>query len=213
MGSHRLLIATSVAALALAGFVYAQPVNPPAAPPAAAPAAEQPIAPPAEEPPPAPGETTSDIIPPVEPVPAIVAPPEDDAKADAPEETQKAEAPTPEVKAAEIPVAPEKRLRHGAAVIQALDKITAETMRFEARVGRPVRYKGLVFTVKSCETAAPDEAMDDSVAYMEVRAEPKAASTKRPSRQVFRGWMFASAPGVSAIEHPIYDAWLIACKA
>ncbi|MFT4090868.1 MAG: hypothetical protein QM645_09055, partial [Asticcacaulis sp.] len=36
----------------------------------------------------------------------------------------------------------EKRVRYGSAVIQALDKVTAETMRFEVPVGKSVRYKG-----------------------------------------------------------------------
>jgi hypothetical protein len=48
---------------------------------------------------------------------------------------------------------------------------------------------------------------------MEVRAEPKAQTEERPSRQVFKGWMFASSPGLHPLEHPVYDAWLIACKA
>ena len=42
-----------------------------------------------------------------------------------------------------------------------LDKVTAETLRFEAPVGKPIRYKTLVFTVKACERSAPDEALED----------------------------------------------------
>ena len=38
--------------------------------------------------------------------------------------------------------------------IEALDKVTAESLRFEAAVGRPVRYKSLVFTVKACERSS-----------------------------------------------------------
>jgi len=33
-----------------------------------------------------------------------------------------------------------------------------------------------------------------------------------PGRQLFRGWMFASTPGLNPFQHPVYDAWLIACK-
>jgi len=29
--------------------------------------------------------------------------------------------------------------------------------------------------------------------------------------QVFSGWMFASSPGLSALEHPVYDVWVIEC--
>jgi hypothetical protein len=34
-----------------------------------------------------------------------------------------------------------------------------------------------------------------------------------PGRQLFRGWIFANAPGLHPFEHPVYDAWLIGCKA
>jgi hypothetical protein len=32
-------------------------------------------------------------------------------------------------------------------------------------------------------------------------------------RQIFRGWMFASSPAVNGLQHPIYDAWIVGCKA
>lgn len=31
-------------------------------------------------------------------------------------------------------------------------------------------------------------------------------------RRIFTGWMFAASPGLHAIEHPIYDVWLVDCK-
>ncbi len=106
-----------------------------------------------------------------------------------------------------------KRQRRPVAVIRAIDKITAETMTFEVRVGGPpVRFNGLIFTARACELSASDEAVDDAVAYMEVRAQPRGAQNISQARQVFRGWMFASSPAVSGLEHPIYDAWVVDCK-
>jgi hypothetical protein len=29
---------------------------------------------------------------------------------------------------------------------------------------------------------------------------------------VFRGWMFASSPALAAMEHPVYDVWILDCK-
>ena len=29
---------------------------------------------------------------------------------------------------------------------------------------------------------------------------------------LFSGWMYASSPAVSAMEHPVYDVWVIDCK-
>jgi hypothetical protein len=114
----------------------------------------------------------------------------------------------------EKPAEPIKRARSSVAIIQALDKVTTETMRFEAPVGQPIRYKTLVFTVRACETTAPDEDAPDSVAYVTVDTQPKALPGRvaPPGRQIYKGWMYANSPGLNPLEHPVYDAWLIACK-
>ncbi len=111
------------------------------------------------------------------------------------------------------PVEPAKPVRRAAAIIQALDKVTAETLRFEAPVNQPVRYKDLVFIVHVCEDGA--EGQRGAAAHMEIDSQPRPAPGRAaaPSRQVFKGWMFANAPGLHPFEHPVYDAWLIACKA
>ncbi|WP_436031958.1 DUF2155 domain-containing protein [Caulobacter sp. LjRoot300] len=112
------------------------------------------------------------------------------------------------------PAEPLKRARSSVAILQALDKVTTETMRFEAPVGQPIRYKTLIFTVRACETTAPDEDAPDSVAYVTVDTQPKALPGRvaPPGRQIYKGWMYANSPGLNPLEHPVYDAWLIACK-
>jgi hypothetical protein len=122
--------------------------------------------------------------------------------------------PTPVVtKAPTTP--PNKRPRYSVAIVQAVDKITAESMRFEAPVGQPVRYKNLIFTVRSCEATAADETERDAIAHIEVDFQPPAPAGRAPqaAKSVYRGWMFAASPSLSPLEHPVYDAWLIACKA
>jgi len=112
------------------------------------------------------------------------------------------------------PPAPLKRPRYTTAVLQALDKVTAETLRFEAKVGEPVRYKDLVITVHACETNAADEVSSESTAHMDVQYQPDVLPTgaARTARQIYRGWMFANSPGLHPLQHPIYDLWVIACK-
>jgi hypothetical protein len=184
-------------AVGLAGAAAAQP--PPPAPPApveAAPKAGPPPKGPSEEAPPVDVPTPAPIaVPPISEKEVAAAPP----------------APT-DAKPAGVPV---RRARYDVAVIEALDKVTAESLRFEAAVGRPVRYKSLVFTVKACERSAPDEPFDDSIAYVTVDSQPRPAPG-RPAlapRQTFKGWMYASSPGLHPLEHPVYDAWLITCRA
>jgi len=111
------------------------------------------------------------------------------------------------------PVEPTKPVRRAAAIIQALDKVTAETLRFEAPIDQPVRYKDLVFIVHVCEDGGPNQR--GAAANLEIDSQPRPSPDRAaaPSRQVFKGWMFSNAPGLHPLEHPVYDAWLIACKA
>ncbi|HST91797.1 MAG TPA: DUF2155 domain-containing protein, partial [Brevundimonas sp.] len=94
------------------------------------------------------------------PAPAIVIADEEPIEIDPVDE--KAETPPP-AKAAEIPVEPSRRQRRRVAIVEAIDKITAESMRFEVEVGgRPVRFKrSLIFTARACEVSAPDEQVTD----------------------------------------------------
>jgi len=168
------------------------PTSPSAPPPLPVAPAEE--APPAVATPPAPI-----LTPPLSPAEVSAAPPQVTASTAAPA----------------APEAPAHRARFDVAVLQAIDKITAETLRFEAAVGRPVRYKGLIFTVRACERSAPDEPISDSIAYVTIDSQPR-ATPGRPtpsSRQAFKGWMYASSPGLNPLEHPVYDAWLISCRA
>jgi hypothetical protein len=123
-------------------------------------------------------------------------------------------APKPAATAPAKAVEPTKRPRYSSAILQALDKVTTETMRFEVPVGQPIRYKTLIFTVRACETAASDEIAPETTAYVVVDTQPKAQAGRAapPGRQIYKGWMYASSPGLNPLQHPVYDAWLIACK-
>lgn len=158
-----------------------------------------------------PAPTAPVAITPPAPVIVIAEDPSED-EADAAED----EAEEDRVAAPTEPAAPPgRRQRRRIAIIEAVDKITAETMRFEVEVGgRPVRFqKTLIFTVRACETSAPDELVEDSIAYLEVSLQPRGVLQASDPRQIFRGWMFASAPAVSGLQHPVYDAWVVGCRA
>jgi hypothetical protein len=109
--------------------------------------------------------------------------------------------------------APVKRTLYNAAIMQAVDKVTAETLRFEVQVRQPVRYKGLIFTLHTCE-ASPPGTLPAAFAHLEIDSQPQPLPGRppNPTKQVFKGWMMADAPGLHPLEHPVYDAWLIACK-
>ncbi|HEX2117044.1 MAG TPA: DUF2155 domain-containing protein, partial [Alphaproteobacteria bacterium] len=52
------------------------------------------------------------------------------------------------------------------------------------------------------------EETPESAAFVEVR-DIKPGETPKT---LFVGWMFASSPAVSALEHPVYDVWVLDCK-
>jgi hypothetical protein len=190
----------AVAGLTVAGFAVAQPSS---------------SQPPVLSPPPAPGSPAANA-PVAEEAPPINVPPPAPIAAPPISEKEVAPAPPPKAQVEEKTVeTPTRRARYDVAVIEALDKVTAESVRFEAAVGRPIRYKSLVFTVKACERSAPDEPIDDSIVYLTIDSQPKSLPGKPtpPARQAFRGWMYASSPGLHPLEHPVYDAWLITCRA
>lgn len=94
------------------------------------------------------------------------------------------------------------------ALLQGLDKITARVSKFEAPVGAPVQFGTLALRVRDCEKSSPEDA-PESAAFVEIDENRTGGIRNR----VFSGWMFASSPALSALEHPVYDVILLDCKA
>lgn len=94
------------------------------------------------------------------------------------------------------------------AVLQGLDKITARIYTFEAPVGQTIGFGTLKVTVQTCRKRPP-EYPPESAAYLDiVEQRPGEEPVER-----FHGWMFASSPALNPFEHPVYDVWVIDCKA
>lgn len=93
------------------------------------------------------------------------------------------------------------------AVLQGLNKITARVTTIEAPIDQVVRFGTLDITVKRCSKRPPEET-PESTAYLEIR---ERRSGER-SIDLFAGWMFASSPAVSSMEHPVYDVWVTDCR-
>jgi hypothetical protein len=93
------------------------------------------------------------------------------------------------------------------AELQLLDKVTARISVLHATVGELAIFGTLTIRVAACDARPPDE-VPDAVAWMEISDSRRGADRQL----VFRGWMFANAPGVSMLEHPVYDLRVLDCK-
>lgn len=93
------------------------------------------------------------------------------------------------------------------AVLQGLDKVTARAQRIVVRVGSSVKFGTLSVTVDACLVNAPD-APPESAAHLVVIDEKPG----NPANRLFAGWMFASAPALSGIDHSVYDLTVLACS-
>jgi hypothetical protein len=92
------------------------------------------------------------------------------------------------------------------AVLQGLDKITARVSTIKVPVGQTVNFGSLQITVKACDKHPPEETPESSAFLQVVEQKPGEAPVTR-----FSGWMFASSPALSAMEHPVYDLWVLDC--
>ncbi|MCC6982115.1 MAG: DUF2155 domain-containing protein [Bauldia sp.] len=88
-----------------------------------------------------------------------------------------------------------------------LDKITGRIIKFDVYIDETVQFGALQVTPRVCNTRPPTEAAQTD-AFVEVDE----ITIDRSVRRIFTGWMFAASPGLNAVEHPVYDVWLIDCK-
>ncbi|MGI9500549.1 MAG: DUF2155 domain-containing protein [Geminicoccaceae bacterium] len=102
-------------------------------------------------------------------------------------------------------------IEHQVAILQGLDKITARISPIYATLGLPTYFGSLEIVVRACRGTPPTEP-PESAAFLEVRELPPNADRDREPEILFSGWMFASSPAVSALEHAVYDVWVVDCE-
>lgn len=120
------------------------------------------------------------------PVEAIVSPPATPAPA------------MPEIKTA---------AEYNAVILQGLNKVTGKISRIRAQLGKPERFGTIEILAHRCWQASPEDRPEHAalIAVQEFKPDLPAAT-------IFQGWMFSSSPGLSALEHPVYDITVLTCE-
>ena len=104
-----------------------------------------------------------------------------------------------DVQAMEIPT--------DSAVLRWLDKVTGRVNTLETWVGETIRIGTLSINVQTCMTRPPEET-PESGAFIKIWETKPGENTL----ELFSGWMFASSPALSAMDHAVYDVWVLDCK-
>jgi hypothetical protein len=102
------------------------------------------------------------------------------------------------------PAVAEYQLMPGA-IIQGLDKITARVSEIRVMNGQSSQFGGLIIKVSTCYKRPPEEP-PEAAAFLEI-TDAKTSSEDL----IFQGWMFASSPAISPLEHPVYDVRVLRC--
>ena len=106
----------------------------------------------------------------------------------------------------QIPQAgPTEGLAEGSgAMLRGLDKVAGRTSNIEMKVGQTVKFGFISVTLRECRYPVDDPA-SDAYAFLTITEGDK----PKPD---FSGWMIASSPALSALDHPRYDVWVIRCN-
>lgn len=89
----------------------------------------------------------------------------------------------------------------------ALNKITAKLETISISRDETVKFGTLAITMRNCRSNPPEET-PESVAFIEVVD----YGQTNVATEIFKGWMFASSPAISALEHAVYDVWVTDCN-
>ncbi|RWY40649.1 DUF2155 domain-containing protein [Falsigemmobacter intermedius] len=89
------------------------------------------------------------------------------------------------------------------AALRWLDKMSGETADVELSRGQAAVWGRLTIQLDSCRFPA-DNATSEAWAHLTIR-------DSVADKAVFNGWMLASSPALSALDHPRYDVWVLRC--
>lgn len=102
---------------------------------------------------------------------------------------------------------PRQRIANRTAVFSGLDKITGRIIAFDVAIDETVQFGALQVTPRVCYTR-PSTETPQTTTFVEVDEVTLSGEVRR----IYSGWMFAASPGLSGVEHAVYDVWLTDCK-
>lgn len=97
--------------------------------------------------------------------------------------------------------------------LRALDKVTARTFDYTVPIGETLEFGSLTIHARHCEKTPPT-ALPETYAFLQIddrRLTEDGNEEADEGARVFSGWMFGSRPAISALDHRVYDVWVVGC--
>jgi hypothetical protein len=123
---------------------------------------------------------------------------------DAKKATNKPDAKTDTIAASDIEAPPPE---YNMVVLQGLNKVTGHISKLDGPTGTVMRFGTLEIVAHRCWKSNPEDSPENA-ALLEI-SETKPGE---PPARIFLGWMFSSSPGLSGLEHPVYDINVLTCE-
>jgi hypothetical protein len=98
------------------------------------------------------------------------------------------------------------------AVVRGLDKVTGHASDYTLTIVRATRIGSLEVVARTCSKNAPEETPEVRIFVDVFERPPARAGEESERRALWSGWLFASSPSLSALDHPYYDIWAIDCR-
>ena len=89
------------------------------------------------------------------------------------------------------------------ALVRTLDKLSGTTRDIEIPVGQAARFGRITISLQECRFPVGNPS-GDAFAALQINEVGR-------DDALFRGWMIASAPALSAMDHARFDVWVIRC--
>ncbi len=96
---------------------------------------------------------------------------------------------------------------YNTAILRGLNKTTAKTSSLEMKIEDKIHFGQISIIAHKCWQAPLDQKPESKILI-----EVLESKNNEPEQRIFYGWIFASSPSISGLEHPIYDLTAIGCK-
>ena len=91
-------------------------------------------------------------------------------------------------------------------VLGTLNKVSGKISKIKIEDNNETYFGTLKIIVKTCNKSLPEDPPENS-AFIQIWNQ----KLDKEEIKIFSGWMFSSSPSISALDHAVYDVWVIDC--